>query len=1272
MTVGALVLLLAIGALASDGTVRTCYAPKGTVTWDGIVSSGEWSDAPISYMDKVVAGTHVYASYPTFQLKHDGENLYVLVRTETTAPAEIDIFVCIHTPHDPCTLDGCTSYIKFVCDGDSVYNKGKTAPWVYSYDANFDGVNDGTASGAGGVGHVKYGYANGYLNAEIKVVANYTDPLPIGEPFWFDVRIDDQSTDTFLTYQWMNQPLTWDPAYNPGTDGGKLYCIGQNATDTYINVNEDNFPDDAFRTYVSNNIDTDKNGVLSTSERVSANVIYAPGLGIENLTGIAYFPNLESIECPNNRLTDLDLSKNTMLRILDVGNSHTVNDGAALNYNRLTALDVSGCQSLTLLDCSGNALTALSLNHNQRLETLICDGNALATLDVSSLSNLYNLSCSANDLTALDLSANTQLTTLNCSANALTSLDLSQNTYLNQLECSDNYLQTLSLSALKHLTTLDVTNTGLRDLDVSSNTSLTTLRCDLNELTTLDVSQNTQLQSLSCAYNLLTSLDVSTNASLLHLACDGNALHELKAGSNSRLTVTCTDNVLSASLSCGSVSVSELSGLDVTKTTNWKNAYLSADHTKIYVTAENPGYATFDYIYNTAGHKATFCLQLSHALSESNFPDATFRTLLSKTYDLDGDGALSKHELDAINYLSISGYGITSLKGVELMTSLECIDAESCGLTGPLDLSKNTLLRYLYLGSYDDKNGDPPTYQNQISSLNISGCTALEYLDCSNNLLPALNVSAATDIRILLCGGNRMTSLTLGESARLTTLRCSANSLYALDLSKATALMELDCSYNELQALDLAACTRLLHLDCSGNEITALDVNASPELMTLYCADNALGSLSVSALARLDKLDCSYNCLTSLHVMENPVLTELYCHHNALNSLNVSANAALTTLACDENELFLLDVSSNKALLSLSCDGNELHTLDVSANKALTYLSCSYNHLPFVELANNIHLFTFNCVGNTVTVSPVNSQVTMTAVASGFDTARAWDWAVAGKIDNAMLDANGVLTIPTNASSVEYIYRCGTYYTAIFSLNVELGDFAINETTFADAFFREYVASNFDLDGDGILSGAERKAVIYIDVSDMSIRDLTGIEAFTSLEGLDCSGNSLSGLDLSGNPALMVVNASNNVYNVKSSAGIVKLSDLSPGFDVSKALAWSGATLNEDGTLTMVKGEDTVTYTYMCTENYSTTITLLVTPDIVVSADLNEDGEVDRYDMIYLGRHLLRPSRYPIPEGVSADFNSDGVVDRHDMIYLGRHLLRPSRYPIPKVVASNT
>ncbi len=89
----------------------------------------------------------------------------------------------------------------------------------------------------------------------------------------------------------------------------------------------------------------------------------------------------------------------------------------------------------------------------------------------------------------------------------------------------------------------------------------------------------------------------------------------------------------------------------------------------------------------------------------------------------------------------------------------------------------------------------------------------------------------------------------------------------------------------------------------------------------------------------------------------------------------------------------------------------------------------------------------------------------------------------------------------------------------------------INDINFPDAVFREYVGGNtIDKDQSGKLSEEEMGAVTTIDVNNLQISDLKGIEFFTALTTLSCRFTKLKSIDLSKNTALVDLDCRNNSF----------------------------------------------------------------------------------------------------------------------------------------------
>ena len=98
---------------------------------------------------------------------------------------------------------------------------------------------------------------------------------------------------------------------------------------------------------------------------------------------------------------------------------------------------------------------------------------------------------------------------------------------------------------------------------------------------------------------------------------------------------------------------------------------------------------------------------------------------------------------------------------------------------------------------------------------------------------------------------------------------------------------------------------------------------------------------------------------------------------------------------------------------------------------------------------------------------------------------------------------------------------------------------AVNSDNFPDDIFRQYVSDYVDLNKSGYLSYSELSSVKELNLDDMGISDLTGINNFYYLQYLYCSYNNISSLDISTLYNLRLLCCYNN--NISS----LDLSDLS-------------------------------------------------------------------------------------------------------------------------------
>ena len=198
-----------------------------------------------------------------------------------------------------------------------------------------------------------------------------------------------------------------------------------------------------------------------------------------------------------------------------------------------------------------------------------------------------------------------------------------------------------------------------------------------------------------------------------------------------------------------------------------------------------------------------------------------------------------------------------------------------------------------------------------MGNLDVSGCTGLDRLDCSENQLTEINVSGCTALTDIDCSNNKLTELNVSTNTELYTLRCYGNQLTELDVSENTWLYELYCFGNELVRIDISGCTDLDGLDCSENQLTELDLSGNTSLRWLYCSGNRITELDLTANSELEALRCSENQLTAIDVSANTSLTELNCSGNQLTELDLSENTSVYCLECEDNYITFLDLTNN-------------------------------------------------------------------------------------------------------------------------------------------------------------------------------------------------------------------------------------------------------------------------------------------------------------------------------------------------------------------------
>ena len=255
-------------------------------------------------------------------------------------------------------------------------------------------------------------------------------------------------------------------------------------------VNESNFPDEPFRNYISDNIDTSSDGHLSHTELSAVIAMDISGLGIHSLQGIEHFTDLESLDCSDNHLTSLDLSANTRLRDLQADSNCL--DVKVDDEKRFDLRDLPGFDMSKVSDWQGGHVEDSILYFEEEIVTytyrVVNNGGFEGV--VFMLRTDFPDPIPVNNETFPDEAFRAYVSE---------NIDVSHDGNLSEGE-------------INSVTTMDVSGLGIRSLQgMEYFTALESLDCSDNELTSLDLSANTKLQSLNAENNIYRDVVLDVN-----------------------------------------------------------------------------------------------------------------------------------------------------------------------------------------------------------------------------------------------------------------------------------------------------------------------------------------------------------------------------------------------------------------------------------------------------------------------------------------------------------------------------------------------------------------------------------------------------------------------------------------------------------------------------------------------------------------------------------------------------------------------------------------
>ena len=249
-------------------------------------------------------------------------------------------------------------------------------------------------------------------------------------------------------------------------------------------------------------------------------------------------------------------------------------------------------------------------------------------------------------------------------------------------------------------------------------------------------------------------------------------------------------------------------------------------------------------------------------------------TIISIIFSADQSFKLYTQNLVLVGNFSVSQGTISLLVGGNSIGTIAGITISGTSLSATFDINgycvavrvaqKNTAYTSVKTYVPDDNFeqtlidlGHDDVLDNYVITNNINGLTTLD--------INAKNISDLTGIE---------------DFVSLVHLLSYQNNLSAVNLSLNTSLDYLELGENNITSIDLSTNTLLEHLNLYGNQLTSIDVSANQALTYLSLGGNSFTTIDVSSNLQISDLLLFNNNLNSLDLSSNQLVTNLLIYEN--------------------------------------------------------------------------------------------------------------------------------------------------------------------------------------------------------------------------------------------------------------------------------------------------------------------------------------------------------------------------------------------------------
>jgi hypothetical protein len=733
-----------------------------------------------------------------------------------------------------------------------------------------------------------------------------------------------------------------------------------------------NIPDANFRARLIQ-LGVDTNGdhkIQYTEAEAVTGELNLDGAEIHDPTGIEAFINTKRMNWEHNNIPELDVRFNTALEMLDCGYSNVeflqVNPGldTLICYtNRITHLNLSNNSVLKMIDFSDNLITGFDIDDYPfapALEFFASAGNPLVHLDLNSAAKLKFAGIFNTRVSSIDLSQNHELIAVRINSNPnleflnvkngnntnfiefsvaghplLTCIEVDDTEYAEanfekeahtrfSTDCDDSeaivyipdpiFKQKLvenseinlnldseiqKSEANNYYGWLRLDNLGISDLTgIEEFINIEVLDVSENNISRIILDNHDRLGYLAARNNQINALSVYRCDYMIDLDVRGNRLESL---------------ILPPNLEALNASSNLLTSIDIYYNSSLRNVILNNNKlTKFDLTEANP----YVDVLNLENNELTW---LNIELGQGGLGLAAKNNQLT-CIQVDDPAYAEANWRDDVD------------PGVEFNTHCEG-DPEIVYIPDPN--LKRVMLEAVD-GRYDSHPDNVPDGEVQYfeaaeysggmfscAGQNIRDLTGIhaliyvEYIDCSNNLLTSItDMNGATGLD---CSNNQITEIT-ADLSRLEYFYANNNKLTSLPASLVAFGTYVD--NNELTSLGegWGEGVSFLHLhtvSAAGNKIASVYFADNVQIETLIINDNQLASVDVSDMEYLGELRTTGNPDLTCIEVDDVARAEEYWRDS------VDPHTAFST-DCSASAGRMISVSPNPTMGRLTIEGGEV------------------------------------------------------------------------------------------------------------------------------------------------------------------------------------------------------------------------------------------------------------------------------------------------------------------------------------------------------------